>query len=705
MPTAPAGAAPAAVVFNFEAFNSGATTWARWVKRFETAVQIYDGGADAGKKRQLILHYMGATVYNVLCDKLLPKEPESIPYDEIVSTLQNHFDPRPNEILENYRFHSRKQKPEESCIDFLTALRRLSVNCGFGTYLDTALRNQFVFGLKNQNVQSRLLEKKTLTIEEAANMASSYEIAEKGGIELQRQVDDGERGVVNKLHGVKYKNKNTNVQNTHTHASSSASRQTNNSFKRNKCFRCGSVDHLADKCKYKEKTCHFCKKKGHLQKTCFKANKQVNMIEEEEQNSKIVVDELLHIEDHKNKREKIWCDLNVNEKMIKFEMDTGAPVTIICLADAKKYFAKFEVHTSDIKLYSFCEERLNIIGFIWVDVMVNGTAFPAKLYIERKDKQALLGREWLRTVPLDWSSILKEQLVVKQLQENIAGDNNKLDTVFNKYPKVFAPTTGKIIGFQARLYLKPDVKPKFVKARRVPFPLWEKVEQELDKQVAEGLLVKVDRSEWATPIVVVPKADGSVRICGDYKVTVNQSMVVDEHPLPTIEELFSRMAGGKKFTKIDLPKAYLQLEVDPGDRHILTLSTHKGLYTPTRLMFGVACAPAKWQRFMEQLLGDMEGVSVFLDDIKITAADDVTHMQRIEEVLRRLEKHNMRINIKKSEFMQNQIEYCGYVIDQSGIRPMESKINAIHNIKKPTNKDEVRSFLGLIIITVDLYKI
>lgn len=177
----------------------------------------------------------------------------------------------------------------------------------------------------------------------------------------------------------------------------------------------------------------------------------------------------------------------------------------------------------------------------------------------------------------------------------------------------------------------------------------------------------VDASEWATPIVVVPKKNGDVRICGDYKVTINPALVIDEHPLPTIDELFSKMAGGTKFSKIDLSKAYLQLSVHPSDRHLLTLSTHKGLYQPTRLMFGVASAPAKWQRLMEQLLCDIPGVSVFLDDIKITAPDDESHVSRIHEVLKRLEKYNMRVNLEKSEFLKECITYCGYVINKDGI--------------------------------------
>ncbi|KAM8707498.1 hypothetical protein ACLKA7_005042 [Drosophila subpalustris] len=255
---------------------------------------------------------------------------------------------------------------------------------------------------------------------------------------------------------------------------------------------------------------------------------------------------------------------------------------------------------------------------------------------------------------------------------------------------------GKIVDIQTRLYLKPTAKPRFLKARRVAFPLWEAVEKELDSQVDEGLLIKVDQSEWAPPIVAVRKRNGAVRICGDYKVTLNPEILVDEHPIPTIEELFSKMAGGNKFSKIDLSKAYLQLEVHPEDRHLMTLNTHKGLYQPTRLMFGIASAPAKWQRLMEQVFGDIPGVSVFLDDIKITAENDDIHMQRLKEVFQRLEKFNMRVNWEKCELMRDSIEYCGYLVDKEGIRRLQKKVNAIQNMKTPNNKEEVRAFLGLI---------
>lgn len=185
-------------------------------------------------------------------------------------------------------------------------------------------------------------------------------------------------------------------------------------------------------------------------------------------------------------------------------------------------------------------------------------------------------------------------------------------------------------------------------------------------------------------------------MCGDYKVTLNPNILIDDHPLPTIDELFSKMAGGTKFTKIDLRKAYLHLEVKPEMRHLLTLNTHKGLYRPTRLMFGIASAPAIWQRQMEQILQDVPGCSIFLDDIKITGPDLQTHLERLDLVFKKLNEHNLKVNLDKSVFLADEIEYCGYKINKDGIRKMASKIDAISKIQIPENKTQVRAFIGLI---------
>lgn len=140
------------------------------------------------------------------------------------------------------------------------------------------------------------------------------------------------------------------------------------------------------------------------------------------------------------------------------------------------------------------------------------------------------------------------------------------------------------------------------------------------------------------------------------------------------------MTGGEKFTKIVLQQAYLQLEIQKKDRDLLTLNIHRGLFRSTRLMYGIASAPAIWQCEIDNLLQDIPGTLVFLDDIKITGPNDKIHLQRLEQVLQRLGDANIRINESKSVFLQDSIHYCGYRIDKSGIHKMTGKVQAIEQM-------------------------
>ena len=144
----------------------------------------------------------------------------------------------------------------------------------------------------------------------------------------------------------------------------------------------------------------------------------------------------------------------------------------------------------------------------------------------------------------------------------------------------------------------------------------------------KGILKKVSHSSWAAP----PKKDGKVRICEDHKVTVNLYLDVDQHPPPRLEELFATLANGKAFTKIDLSQAYQQLQLEESSAQYLTINTPMGLYQYTRLPFGVASAPAIFQRAMDMIL---QGVDGYIDDILVTGVTDEQHLERLEEVLKR----------------------------------------------------------------------
>ena len=167
----------------------------------------------------------------------------------------------------------------------------------------------------------------------------------------------------------------------------------------------------------------------------------------------------------------------------------------------------------------------------------------------------------------------------------------------------------------AKLYVPVEAKPCFWKPRPVPYAIQDKVKGELDRLVKRGILTKVDTSDWASPIVVV-KADRSLRLCGDYKVSVNRVIDINQYPLPTAEDLFATLSGGKMFnSKIDLSSAYLQLELEDDCKKYLTINTQNGLYQFNRLAFGVASAPAIFQCTMDRILQGIPNVCCYLDDI------------------------------------------------------------------------------------------
>ncbi|XP_056647241.1 uncharacterized protein K02A2.6-like [Diorhabda sublineata] len=187
-----------------------------------------------------------------------------------------------------------------------------------------------------------------------------------------------------------------------------------------------------------------------------------------------------------------------------------------------------------------------------------------------------------------------------------------------KYSKVFSPSLGKFNGGALRLDMQEGAKPKFCKDRSIPFALCRGIEAELDRLVTENILSPVSYSSWATPIAPVAKKNGTIRICGDYKITLNPVLLIDKYPLPRIEELFSKLQGGVEFSKIDRSQAYQQIELGNESKKLTTINTPKGLFSYNRLPFGIASAPAMFQRIMEQILAGLDGVVCFLDDILIT---------------------------------------------------------------------------------------
>ena len=180
----------------------------------------------------------------------------------------------------------------------------------------------------------------------------------------------------------------------------------------------------------------------------------------------------------------------------------------------------------------------------------------------------------------------------------------------------------------------------------VPYAVRPKLEESQKRMEAEGNLEKVDYSPWGTPVVPVVKPAGTVRVCGDNKVTLNPNLEVQQYPLPRVEECFHMMNGGHKFTKIDLAQAYNQVPLEDESKDLTILNMHKGLYHWRRLPFGIASSPAILQRIMDQVLQGLNHVVWYLDDILLTGETEKEYLQNLE-VLAKLKKIGLRRRMRQ----------------------------------------------------------
>ena len=202
---------------------------------------------------------------------------------------------------------------------------------------------------------------------------------------------------------------------------------------------------------------------------------------------------------------------------------------------------------------------------------------------------------------------------------------------------------------------------------------------------------------WGTPLVPVMKPNGKdIRVCANYKITVNKYLKDDNHPLPRIEELFAALQGGQSFSKLDLSNAYNQLVLDDETKNLLAWSTPYGIYCVNRLPFGTKPACAIFQRVIEKTLQGIGGTVNLLDDILITGSNEQEHLKNLDAVLNRLQTAGFRVNLKKCEFFKDSVKYLGHTISKNGLEKDDTKVKAILEFPCPRNVNEVRIFTGMI---------
>lgn len=642
------------------------------------------------KKVPAFLTLAGPKVFGLAKSLLSPNNPADATFAKIVESLTNHYKPKTIVIYERFKFYSRNQKQGETIADFVAGIKSLAHTCNFGEQLSDMLRDRFVMGLLNESTQHTLLAESDLTFERSVEIATAREAA-------HRDVQAMGHHPINKIHNVNYSKKTGNSTNYSKSRSNvptkvpTNSKVTGKNKPKSACSGCGQL-HWRKDCPYKEAECFACHRKGHLKNMCFtqkKSGTQVNTLVSSNAQGEACYDYVFSVGE--TKVNPITMTILMDKVKLEMEVDTGAARSLISEKTYEQLWSNCmtrpKLRPSSVNLKVYGGSPLKVTGEIdvWVKLPDEQSSLrQAKVIVTKDHGPSLLGRDLLNLLEL---SEVKLSNINK-----VSADSPLL----RDFPELFSPGLGCMKDRTYTIEVDPTVPPKYCKARTVPYALREKVDKELDRLVEEEIITPITSSPWAAPIVPVLKSDKSVRICGDYKLTVNKAAHVDTYPIPRLEDLFSKLSGGTIFSKLDMSQAYAQLVLDEKSKPYTVINTQRGLFAYNRLCFGISSAPGIFQRAVEQLLGDLPGVLCYLDDVLICASSPSEHDQRLRKVLSTLQSAGLKLRLDKCAIGVSQISYLGFLIDKDGIHPTIEKVQAILNAPKPTNVTQLRAYLGLL---------
>ncbi|KAF2890030.1 hypothetical protein ILUMI_16143, partial [Ignelater luminosus] len=557
-----------ALIGSIEPFNPSESDIISYMERME---QLFECN-EVPKEKQvaMFLTLIGGEAYNVLKDLVDPVLPSTKTYKDLKEVLSNHYCPKKLVIAERYKFYGAQQDPSEDVKSFVAKLKKLSKFCKFGNFLNDALRDKFVCGLRSENIKRKLLTEEDLSWDKAFKIAVSMELAEGQVRAMGPEVD-----AVNKLGNSTFGNSSKQLR------EKQRPRRSNFSSEGKPCYRC-TRKHDPESCPAKNWECYHCHKKGHTSRACRKLTVNV-LVKEIEENGEPDEEDSLDlgfISEIQSENEKsLMVKLQIEGRLVDFEIDSGACKTVMHLLDYKKLFSRLKLYHVGYNLKVVTGESVKIIGEVKVTVACKNKIYCLPLVILDGSRKfmPLLGRNWLNVLKPNWKNLFhlshvthKDVKVVenKSEQQCTSGSEVKLaransaeqssnkrthyiTEIREKFAAVFSERSNSFIDkFKVELKIKEGTQPIFHRAYDMPYALKEKVDLELSKMVKAGILSKT------------------------LKKTLNRVLDSDHCVLPLPEDIFACLSGNEYFTVIDLKGAYQQLQISKMSRELLTINTH-----------------------------------------------------------------------------------------------------------------------------------
>ncbi|UYV79636.1 K02A2.6-like, partial [Cordylochernes scorpioides] len=463
------------------------------------------------RRKAIFLTLIGAEIYALARSLASPKELSFVEYDNLIKLLTDHFSPKPNIIVQRFLFNKRNQG-DESVSAYIAELRRLSEDCEF-VDLDDRLRDKLVCGLRNESLVKRLLSEKDLTFEKALNLAICDESASADASMLQEKITE-----VNMIKKTS-KTEPPNFKSGKVHFTDF--KKMNN--KRMICIRCKG-NHMPNVCKFRNAKCFKCGKIGHVQMACLtNVGKSGNLYRANSNPTLCCL-----------RREEIsnpyYITANLDNHDVHMLIDSGSEYSLLNKETFLEYWKLTQLKRSEILLNTWSSSQVNILGKLYVKARLSHGSRSLQILVADGLGPNILGRQWFSAFRLKLNFL------------------NSLETnpISPDFEELFKEEIDAYNGPLIHIDILDNAEPKFVKARTVPFALRNLVDEKLKALEEQGIIEPIKFSKWASPIVTVLKNDGTIRICHDYKTTVNLYTNPDKYPLPTIPQPLDRLRGGMK---------------------------------------------------------------------------------------------------------------------------------------------------------------
>ena len=639
-------------------FDGNPESWQKWRQRF-TRYRTCAALDTQPQKFQVstFLYAMGDIADDILTT--LGKDENSVTYQELLKAFDEHFKVRKNTIIARARFNRRNQKTGEQIDNFIQDLYRLADDCEYGPLREELIRDRIVAGVSDDTLSDELQAKASLTLEEAVKMARQFEARQENKSMLRGSQE---------VHAVQHK---PQVK------SKFRPSPTGSHSDKQHCSYCGQESHARDTCPARQAICRHCSKKGHYAAVCrsrpsHKKQQQVREVASEEDNEDEY--EFLGSIDAISDTNYWSAEISMNGRPVKFKLDTGASVSVI----GRGQTTGIKLKPSAKALKGPGNTPLQVLGTFEANLTHKNTATTEIIYVIAGQHTPLLSRQ----ACVDLNLVQR----VEAIQDG--------PDFFKEFPTLFSGL-GKTDMAQ-KIRVKDGTTPTAITTpRRVAQPLLPKVKQELDMMLEQGVISPVTQpTEWCFGMVPVLKPNGNVRICVDL-TPLNKSVRREMHPMSTVDESLSKLAGSRIFSKLDAKSAFWQIPLSEDSKLLTTFITPFGRYCFNRLPYGICSASEIFQRTMMKILDGVEGVICHMDDVLIHGPNAETHNVRVRQTLQKIQAAGITLN-EKCEFSQRSIRFLGCIIDDKGVHVDPNKVAAVRNFPPPTNVTELQRFMGMV---------